>query len=64
MQEKRPLWRKPEQQAGESASELALAPILYESAFRREWHDPAIRVEGKGFDIGISEVLDDYRGTT
>jgi hypothetical protein len=64
MQERRPLWRKPEPRAGESASEFALAPTLYESAFHHEWHAPAIDVEGEGFDIGMSEVLDDYRGTT
>jgi len=64
MQEKRPLWRKPELRAGESASEPALAPILNESAFRHEWHDPAVHVEDDGFDIGMSEVFDYYRGTT
>ena len=64
MQEERPLWGKPEPLAGEFVSEFALAPILYESAFRHELHDPAIHVEGEGFDIGMLEVLDDYRGTT
>jgi len=64
MQERRSLWRKPEPRAGEFASEFALAPILHKSAFLHEWHDPTIDVEGEGFDIGMSEVLDDYRGTT
>ena len=64
MREERKSWRKPEPRAGEFVSEFALAPILYESAFRHELHYPSIHVEGEGFDIGMSEVLDDYSGTT